>query len=149
MRLAKGKLNPSLIEFIARFAPRPIVRNEPLTLLLYFLLFDSLLTSLTGTARYASCNVHNGIEQSRRDDVESFCYVLIYFAKGALPWQGLKSENRIQKYEKIKELKNRIPIEQLCESLPDIFFVILDHCRKLKFDETPDYKFIQQNLKLF
>lgn len=75
------------------------------------------------------------------------CYVLIYFAKGSLPWQGLKSENRIQKYEKIKELKNRIPIAQLCEQLPDAFYVILDHCRNLKFEETPNYKFIFQNLK--
>jgi len=104
--------------------------------------------SLTGTARYASCNVHNGIEQSRRDDLESLCYVLIYFAKGQLPWQGLKSESRVQKYEKIKELKNRISIDELCENLPATFNVILSHCRNLKFDETPNYKFIHQNLKI-
>lgn len=57
-------------------------------------------------------------EQSRRDDLESLGYVLMYFNLGSLPWQGLKAATKRQKYERISEKKMSTPIEVLCKGYP-------------------------------
>lgn len=100
--------------------------------------------NLTGTARYASINAHLGIEQSRRDDMESLGYVMMYFNRGVLPWQGMKANNKTQKYEKISEKKMSTPIEVLCKGFPAEFSMYLNYCRSLRFDEQPDYMYLRQ-----
>lgn len=104
--------------------------------------------NLTGTARYASINAHLGIEQSRRDDMESLGNVLMYFNRGSLPWQGLKAGTKKQKYEKISEKKMSTPVEVLCKSFPAEFAMYLNYCRGLRFEEAPDYMYLRQLFRI-
>ncbi|KIY99580.1 hypothetical protein MNEG_8384 [Monoraphidium neglectum] len=103
--------------------------------------------NLTGTARYASVNTHLGIEQSRRDDLESLGYVFMYFLRGSLPWQGLQAATKKQKYEKISEKKMKTPFETLCKGLPQEFVLYFQNVRSLRFDEKPDYAFLRRMLR--
>lgn len=104
--------------------------------------------NLTGTARYASLNNHLGIEQSRRDDLESLGYVLMYFNRGSLPWQGLKANTKRQKYERISEKKISTTLEELCRGYPAEFIAYLTYCRELRFDEDPDYVYLRSLLRV-
>ncbi|KAL1546603.1 Casein kinase 1-like protein 9 [Salvia divinorum] len=100
--------------------------------------------NLTGTARYASVNTHLGVEQSRRDDLESLGYVLMYFLRGSLPWQGLKAGTKKQKYDRISEKKMLTPIEVLCKSYPSEFISYFHFCRSLRFEDKPDYSYLKR-----
>ena len=111
---------------------------------------------MTGTIRYASLNMHLGIETSRRDDLESLGYILIYFLTGSLPWQGLKIKSLKDKVQAIMEKKVTFSIETLCKGLPSIlsFDTSLAELQKyfksvkdLKFDQTPDYQYLRRLFK--
>eukprot|EP00955_Chlamydomonas_euryale_P006528 69138-Chlamydomonas_euryale.AAC.1 len=85
-----------------------------------------------------------GIEQSRRDDLESLGYVLLYFLRGSLPWQGLQAATKKQKYEKISEKKMKTPFEVLCKGFPQEFVTYFEYVRSLRFDEKPDYAYLRR-----
>lgn len=104
--------------------------------------------SLIGTARYASVNMHLGIEPSRRDDLESICYMLLYFVKGSLPWQGLNKivgNNKILNLEMIGEVKMTTDFDIFCKDIKDdCFKKSIHYCKNLSFYDTPDYDYLKK-----
>ena len=99
---------------------------------------------LTGTARYASVNALKGGEQSRKDDLESLVYMLLYFLRGGLPWQGVAGMTKGEKYKKIYYLKKNIGAEKLFENLPEEFKEFYLYVKKLEFEQEPDYNYCRK-----
>ena len=98
---------------------------------------------LTGTARYASINALKGYEHSRRDDLESVGYILIYFLKGKLPWQGIHTKTKEEKYKKILEKKVEISSNELCDGIPKEFAEFLEYIKNLGYNEKPEYEMLR------
>jgi serine/threonine protein kinase len=94
---------------------------------------------LAGTARYASLACAQGIEPSRRDDLESLGFVLLYFLKGSLPWNGLPGDTPERKFAQVRDMKARLSIDELCSGLPPIFARYFRIVRSLEFDQAPNY----------
>lgn len=99
--------------------------------------------NLIGTVRYASLYTHMGIEQSRRDDLESIGYVLMYFLRGSLPWQGLQAATKAQKYERVFLKKKSTTIETLCTGHPIEFNKYFKYVKSLKFCDQPNYDYMR------
>ena len=100
---------------------------------------------LTGTARYASIHALEEMEQSRRDDLESTGYVLMYFLRGNLPWQGLKLKTKDNRYQKILDKKKATTSEELCKNFPVEFKQYVDYTKNLAYAENPDYDKLRKN----
>eukprot|EP00831_Metopus_contortus_P024415 TRINITY_DN2129_c0_g1_i6.p2 TRINITY_DN2129_c0_g1~~TRINITY_DN2129_c0_g1_i6.p2 ORF type:complete len:171 (-),score=24.04 TRINITY_DN2129_c0_g1_i6:161-673(-) len=93
----------------------------------------------SGVVRYASLNTHKGIEQSRRDDIESIGNILIYLLKGCLPWQVLSPIEGEDIERLTYKSKSQTTLDALCAGLPGQFLEYMKYCRNLKFEEQPDY----------
>ncbi|KAI0653132.1 kinase-like protein [Cubamyces menziesii] len=92
-----------------------------------------------GTCLFASLNTHVGIEASRRDDLESLAYMLIYFLRGTLPWRKLKGETVSETWDLIRDKKLETePV--LTVGLPAEFDVFYRYVRSLEFEDLPDYE---------
>lgn len=96
---------------------------------------------LAGTVRYASIYTHLGIEQSRRDDLETMIYSLIYLCKNKLPWMGIIANNRKEKFYKIWKKKEETSIKYLIKDIPngEVLGDTLKYVRNLEFEEKPNY----------
>ena len=98
---------------------------------------------LIGNARYSSINALEGGTQSRRDDLESLGYLLLYLLLGRLPWQGHLSRSKEDKYYRIKQIKKSTTAEELCQGLPPQFEEYVNYTRGLKYESDPDYNYLK------
>jgi len=93
--------------------------------------------NVVGTLKFASVNSHLGLEQSRRDDLESIGLLLIYLRNGKLPWEN------IDNYSQILDMKVRNSVMFLCKTMEPEFLQFMTYCRELKFEECPNYDFLK------
>ena len=150
-------------EFIHRdIKPSNFLVGDPDTSLIYIIDFGTAkkyrssrtgrhikqlkINRLSGTISFLSLNSLKGFEQSRRDDLVSFGYMMIYFAKGGLPWSPLKKGNMRDILIEVKNMKEKLSNVDLCRNLPNQFLAIMDYVQNLKFEEKPDYKYLQNLL---
>jgi len=102
---------------------------------------------LTGTARYTSVNVHNGVEPSRRDDLISVGYVALHLIIERLPWQGIQGKSKQLRLEMISLCKSTTRHQDLCVGLPEEFVKYFEYCYSLGYDDTPDYAYLIQLIR--
>ena len=96
---------------------------------------------------FGSINNLIGFELSRRDDLISLSYMLIYLIKGYLPWDDVDIKNSEEKIKKILEIKKDICDDLLTEGLPKEIKLFVTYTKKLKFDEKPNYDYLKNILK--
>ncbi|OMJ96055.1 hypothetical protein SteCoe_437 [Stentor coeruleus] len=99
--------------------------------------------TLSSNVNFSSVNVMNKINPSRRDDIESIIYILIYFYCGVLPWI---SNGKMTEVE-IKKTKESIVLEPLCKNYPFEFISCLRYVRGLEYDQEPDYEMLRSCFK--
>lgn len=98
--------------------------------------YDQRPDIFRGTVRYASVHAHLGRIGSRRDDLESLAYTLVFLLRGRLPWQGYQGEN---KGFLVCKKKMCTSPESLCSFCPQPFKEFVEYVVNLKFDEEPNY----------
>ncbi|KAH9911420.1 casein kinase I isoform alpha-like protein [Fomitopsis serialis] len=100
-----------------------------------------------GTPLFSSINIHHGIAHSRRDDLIALAYILLFFVRGSLPWQGIPGSAKTKRNDQLVRAKAKAKPSQLCKGLPTPFCVFVEYVMRLKFDERPNYLYIRNLLR--
>ena len=103
----------------------------------------SITKTMIGTARYASRNALSGLQLSRRDDLESLSYVILYFLTKKLPWQGITAKTQDKRYKKIYEKKDEIEKWDKFKKIPEQIQNFVKYVRNMGFTQDPDYKLMK------
>lgn len=99
---------------------------------------------MVGTARYTSVYSHLGLEHSRRDDLESLGYMMVYFLKGKLPWMNVQAETKSEKHQRIGEMKMKMTSTELCKGLPVQFLQYFEYVKGLSYAQEPNYGYLKK-----
>ena len=135
-----GKTNPKLL-YLIDFGISTKYRSSRTGKHIKF----KFVRNAIGSLRYMSINSNSCYEQSRRDDLESLGYMLIYLIKKTLPWISIENSNinKIEKYRKVRDLKMSTLPEELCSGLPKEFSDYIKYCRNLSFEQEPNYNYLR------
>jgi len=90
-------------------------------------------SSLVGTIHYLLINCHLGLTLSWCNDLESLMYIIIYLAKGSLPWQGIIVQPGQIHQNKVLRVKQVTMVKALCKGLPQPFVEFVEHIWCLSF----------------
>lgn len=100
--------------------------------------------SILGTKDFISLNIHNGLTPSRRDDLESVGYLLIYLLNGNLPWQDINIIDTDERNKQIRDIKTMKSLWMLLnDDIPGELIIFILYCRKLEFTQDPDYNYLK------
>ena len=102
---------------------------------------------IMGTMRYISMNAHLGNEQTKKDDLESLAYIVVYFIKGELPWQNVKADSKKEKYKKVYQIKKQTVPNELCKFLPEDIKTFINCILSLNIKQKPDYQKLKNILE--
>lgn len=102
---------------------------------------------LVGTTMFCSARAHEGIELSRRDDLESLGYTLVYLSKFSLPWEYLKNLKGHDFGDVVGKAKHHTSLAQLCKGLPSEIREYFEYVLRLQFEQEPDYDMIYSVLR--
>jgi len=95
---------------------------------------------LIGSLNYASIHAHQHMELSRRDDLESAIYILLYLWTGMLPWSNVSDANLI--FQQKRDIVNN-------RRIPPVLIEMLRYIRQLSFEDTPDYSLLVTMLERY
>ena len=101
--------------------------------------------TISGSLRYMSINASKGYAQSRRDDLESLGYMLVFLIKMDLPWLCVEKLKLKKEEKNARMLCMKIDIlpENMCSGIPKEFCEYIKYCRKLSFEQAPNYNYLR------
>lgn len=97
-----------------------------------------------GTMRYAPIAVHVGHQQGRKDDLEALGYLLIYLARGKLPWQNLWHAEKQVIWRDVGRMKAEMNLDELCAELCPCFEAFMNRLRHIEYADRPPYDELKQ-----